>query len=339
MEGPVVTMADVARRAGVSVTTVSHALNGTRHVAPETVEIIRKAVAEIGYRRNETARALATATSTSIGLAMSIVTNPYFGELAHQLEERLRQAGFSLVLANTNDDSAQALDVLSDLQSRQVDGLIIVPLEGDPELTARFSTLIDHGPPLLFLDRRSELPVDQVHSDGERAVYDLADHLALAGHRRIGFVTGTFTSMSARDRLQGYERAVATLGLDDDPELVIGGESDEHVAQRVVHRHLSGPNRASALIVANNQMAIGALRAIRDLRLRVPEDIAIVGFDDFVGAELLQPGLTVVKQDVDALAAATVRLLLRRIAEPERKPHTVVIPTTFVHRGSCGCQP
>ncbi|MBK0419048.1 LacI family DNA-binding transcriptional regulator [Leucobacter sp. CSA1] len=330
-------MADVARRAGVSVTTVSHALNSTRRVAPATVELVMQAIAETGYRHNLTARALATSSTTTIGLAMSIVTNPYFGELAGQLEERLRQAGFSLVLANTNDDPGRALDVIEDLCARQVSGIIAVPIEGSPELTEALRRLSEQRFPLVFLDRPSDLPVDQVYSDGERSVYDLAEHLALLGHRRIGFVNGTTESASGLDRLAGYRRAVEALGIEDDPEMIIEGESDERVAQTAVRRHLGSPRRAEALIVSNNQMAIGALRAIREAGLSIPHDIAVVSFDDFKGADLLSPGLTVAKQDVDLLASSAVRLLLRQVSTPGRAPDTVVAKTRFVHRESCGC--
>ncbi|WP_226921631.1 LacI family DNA-binding transcriptional regulator [Georgenia subflava] len=330
-------MADVARVAGVSVTTVSHVINRTRNVAPETAEVVLGAVAKTGYRHNLAARALATSSTTTIGLAMSIVTNPYFGALAHSLEERFRQAGFSLVLANTNDDPVQALDVIEDLQARRVSGIIAVPLEGSPELTATFNHLVAARFPLVFLDRRSEIEVDQVYSENEGPVYELTTHLAELGHRRIGLVTGTSETMSAKDRLTGYTRAVTELGLDADPSLVISGESDESVAHTEVRRHLESHARATALVVANNQMAIGALRAVRDSGLKVPRDIAIASFDDFEGADLLDPGLTVVRQDTATLASSAVSLLLRRITNPSRQARTVTVPTTLEHRGSCGC--
>lgn len=330
-------MADVARAAGVSITTVSHVVNRTRNVAPATAELVQKAVAETGYRQNLAARALATSSTTTVGLAMSIVTNPYFGALTHSLEERFRQAGFSLVLANTNDDPLTAYDVIEDLRARRVSGIIAAPLEGSAELTASFMDLAAAQFPLVFLDRRSDLDVDQVYSESEGPIFDLTAHFAQLGHTRIGLVTGSDTSTSGKDRLVAYQQAVVDLGLDADPALVIRGESDELVAQAAVRRHLESDSRATALVVGNNQMAIGALRAIREVGLRLPEDIAVASFDDFEGADLLSPGLTVVKQDVGTLASSAVSLLLRRIANPARPKSKVVVPTTFHHRGSCGC--
>lgn len=331
-------MSEVARVAGVSTTTVSHVLNGTRHVAPETVELVMKAVTDTGYLRNQVARALATATSTSVGLAMSIITNPYFGGLANRLEDRLRQAGFSLVLANTNDDPVQTLDVLSDLRARQVAGVLLAPIEGNQDLHDALAEMARaEQPPLVIIDRPIDLRVDQVYSDNERSIFDLVDHLAVRGHRTIAYVDGTYNSMSSRDRLAGYQRAIVELGLDTDPALIIKGESSERTAYLAVSRYLSEPHEATALVVSNNQMAIGALGALKDLGLSVPEDIAFVTFDDFDGAALLQRGLTVMRQDVDSLASSAVRLMMSRISNPERDYTTVVVPTSFIHRGSCGC--
>ncbi|MFV0429763.1 MAG: LacI family DNA-binding transcriptional regulator [Arachnia sp.] len=339
MEVDVVTMADVARRAGVSVTTVSHVVNGTRHVAPATISLVNKVMAETGYRPNLAARALATSSTTTIGLALSIATNPYFGELTRSLEDRLRHAGFSLVLANTNDDATQALDVIDDLQSRQVSGLIVVPIDGNPAFAEMLHRLAEAQFPIALLDRPSALPIDQVYSGGHEAIFELTQHLARLGHQRIAYVHGTDESSSGRDRFEGFRAAVQAYHLDDSPRLVLEGRSDEHIAQTTVQHHLSAPDPCSAMVVSNNQMAIGALRAIRDLGLRVPQDVALVAFDDFEGADLLGPGITVAKQNVDALATGVVRAILQRVKRADRQPSTVVVPTTFVHRGSCGCAP
>ena len=331
------TMAEVARLAGVSVTTVSHVLNKTRPVAPETERLVRDAVARTGYRHNLAARALATQSTTTIGLAMSLVTNPYFGELARNVEERLRRAGFSLVLANTNDDAALEVEVIEHLRARRVSGLITVSLEGSAELTATLEGMRDEKFPVVLLDRRSTLEVDQVYSESEVSTFDLAAHLAAQGHRRIAFVAGSPESSTAMDRLTGHRRAVAELGLDDDPALVLAGDSDERRTTEVVAEHLSSSRRASALLVSNNQMTLGALRALRAAGLRIPRDIALVCYDDFDWADLFEPQLTAVAQDVPTLAASAVDLLLARIADPGRAPQRIVVPTALHHRESCGC--
>lgn len=331
------TMSEVARMAGVSITTVSHVINQTRKVAPTTEEQVRHAMTATGYRHNLTARALARQSTDTVGLAMSVVTNPYFGELVRGIEQQLRRAGFTLVLADTNDDPAVAMDVIDHLVARQVSGLIVNPLEGSAVFRRQLTGLLDDGLPLVCLDRRSTLACDQVYSECEQAMAQLTTHLHEHGHRRIGLVAGTATSMSAQDRLNGYRTAGADLGLIDDPNLVIRGESDQQIAMQQVLAHLRGPDPATALVVVNNQMSIGTLRAIKECGLRVPDDVALVCYDDFEWADLFEPQITARAQDVGALAARTVELLLARIADPSRTPEVAVIPTSFQHRHSCGC--
>ncbi|HEX3780816.1 MAG TPA: LacI family DNA-binding transcriptional regulator [Pseudonocardiaceae bacterium] len=331
-------MAEVARLAGVSTTTVSHVLNKTRRVAPETEELVLEVIARTGYRHNLAARALATQSTDTIGVAMSVVTNPYFAELIRDVERLLRRAGYTMVVADTNDDPVVEADVINHLLSRRVSGLIVSPLEGDAELTGALATMLDDGFPLLFLDRRSPLPGDQVYSECVDATYHLTAHLAAQGHRRIGFVRGSLNSMSAHDRLAGYRKAVVELGLDDDPRLVIPGESDERVTEQRVVAHLTTVDRpATALVVSNNQMTLGTMRALRQCRLRVATDIALICYDDFEWADLFDPRITAMAQDAATLAATAVDLLLGRIKNPDRPPRSVAVPPEFHHRDSCGC--
>ena len=331
------TMAEVAKLAGVSLSTVSHVINKTRYVSPETEEQVRRAMATTGYRHNLAARALATQSTDTIGLAMSLVTNPYFADLVRGIERRLRAAGYTLVLADTNDDSKVTMSVLDHLMARRISGLIVTPLEGDRDLSDSLRSLLDEHFPMLLLDRRSALPCDQVYSESIKAVDTLTTHLAEHGHTRIAYVMGSRAAMSAKDRLAGYRRAVRRLGLDRSPHLVLEGESEEAIAEARVLEHLRGPKPATALVVSNNQMTLGTLRAIRQLGLRIPEDIALVCYDDFEWADLFSPRLTAIAQDVDKLAAGAVELLLSRLRDSDRPPQQIIIPTSFRHRDSCGC--
>jgi len=331
-------MAEVARLAGVSSTTVSHVLNQTRRVSPETEELVLQAVARTGYRNNLAARALAIQSTDTVGVAMSVVTNPYFGELVRDIERVLRHAGYTMIVADTNDDPVVEVDVIDHLLARRVSGLIVSPLEGNAELTEGMSKLLDDGFPLLFLDRRSTLPGDQVYSECVDSIYHLTAHLAAQGHRRIGYVQGNLNTMSAQDRLTGYRKAISELGLDNDPLLVIAGESAARVTEQRVVAHLTTVDKpATALVVSNNQMTLGTMRAIRQCRLRVPRDIALICYDDFEWADLFDPQITAMAQDAATLATTAVDLLLARIKTPDRQPQAVALPTEFHHRDSCGC--
>ena len=332
------TMGDVARLAGVSTSTVSHVLNGTRVVAPETEEIVRQAVASTRYRHNLAARALATQSTHTIGLAMSVVTNPYFAELVRHIERRLRVAGYTLILADTTDDADVALDVVNHLLARRVSGLIINPLEGSKTLSRTLREVLEHHSPVVFLDRRSELAADQVYSECVESTYFLTTHLASLGHRRIGYIRGAPRMMSTNDRLAGYRKAVTDAGLDADAVLVIAGESDADVAERATFEHFTAAETpATALVVSNNQMSLGVMRALRRCGLKVPRDVAVICYDDFDWADLADPQLSAVAQDNFALADHVTDLLLKRIKDPNRPPQTIVVPTTFHHRESCGC--
>jgi LacI family transcriptional regulator len=169
------------------------------------------------------------------------------------------------------------------------------------------------------------------------SIYHLTAHLAQQGHRRIGYVQGNLNSMSAHDRLAGYRKAVKDLGLDDDPSLVIAGESDERVTEQRVAAHLASDDRASAVVVSNNQMTLGTMRAIKQSRLRVPRDIALICYDDFEWADLFDPQITAMAQDAASLAATAGDLLLTRMKSPDRPAQSVAVPTKFHHRASCGC--
>jgi LacI family transcriptional regulator len=243
-----------------------------------------------------------------------------------------------MILADTADDPLVEADVINHLLARRVSGLIVSPLEGNAELTGSLRQLLDSGFPLLFLDRRSALPCDQVYSECVESTYHLTAHLAAQGHRRIGYIRGSATSMSAQDRLAGYRKAVAELDLDDDPRLVIAGESDERITEQRVTAHLATADEpATALVVSNNQMTLGTMRAIRQCRLKVARDIALVCYDDFEWADLFDPRITAMAQDAATLAGRAVDLLLARIKSPARPPQAMTVPTEFRHRDSCGC--
>lgn len=332
------TMADVARVAGVSPTTVSHVLNGTRTVAPETEALVRQAVLTTRYRHNLAARAVATKSTKTIGLAISTITNPGFAELVRGIEREMRAQDYTLILADTAEDPAVERAVINDLLDRRVSALIVSPLEGDPGLDGTLNELIENGTPVVFLDRRSHLPVDQVFSECVDSTHALTSHLVDRGHQRIAYLCGKMTTMSARDRLEGYESAIRQSGVVSDPQMILAGESDTEIARKVVLDYFtSTATRATGLVVSNNQMTLGALRGLREAGLRVPEDVALVCYDDFEWADLASPQISATAQDHSALARHVVELTLSRLGNPALPPRTVVVPTTFQHRESCGC--
>ncbi|MFF9396475.1 LacI family DNA-binding transcriptional regulator [Streptomyces griseoluteus] len=334
------TMADVARSAGVSVATVSHVLNGTRPVLPHTRQAVLDAVEVLGYTPNSLARSLVTSRTRSIGLAVSAISNPYFTEILQGVEAAALEAGYSLLIADPHDDPGHELKVVQLLHERRVDGMIVAPSAEPGDLVAY---LRRQAVPTVLLDRVPEPAgpgqgsFDQVCAENSGPMAELVTHLASLGHRRIGLVAGLPGLSTTSERIAGYRQGLAAAGLGADDELVVSGNSEARGAERATAALLALPGAPTALVTANNAMTIGALRALRERGLSVPGDIALACFDDFAWADLFAPRLTAIAQPSREMGARAVRVLLERLAAPDREARTVRLPCTFVHRASCGC--
>ncbi|WP_051901097.1 LacI family DNA-binding transcriptional regulator [Streptomyces aureus] len=334
------TMADVARRAGVSIATVSHVLNGTRPVLPATRQSVVDAIEELGYTPNTLARSLVTSRTRSIGLAVSAISNPYFTEILQGVEAQALEHGYGLLIADPHDDPGHERKVVQLLHERRVDGMIIVP-SAAPDALLRY--LGQHDVPTVFLDRLVDPPAgsglrhDQVCAENTAPMASLVTHLAERGHRRIGLVAGLPGLSTAAERITGYRHGLAQAGLPYDERLVAHGDSRTSTAEEATHRLLSLAAPPDALVTGDNAMTVGALRALRDRGLSVPGDLALCCFDDFSWADLFTPRLTVIAQPSREIGATAVRLLLERLASPLLGTRTVRLPSAFVHRTSCGC--
>ncbi|MBP1325283.1 LacI family transcriptional regulator [Leucobacter exalbidus] len=331
------TMADVARLSGVSSSTVSHVLNGTRHVNAETRGRVEHAVSELGYRRNTAARTLAGGSSHTIGLAISGLTNPYFGPLLHAIEQRVSAAGFVLVLGDTHDEDAMEHRVVESLIDRNVDGLIVAPSRGFIDVVGPL--VQQSGTPLVLLDRGLDWPCDQVTPENRQSARTLTEHLIEHGHRRIAVVSGLQGLDSTRERLAGYRDALVAARIDADERLILHADSSTETAEALVYELLSEPDPPTALVSLNNAMTIGTLRAARRTARHIPRDLAFAAYDDFEWSDLFEPGLTAIAQDVVRLGNETVDLLLSRIAGSDAPFTHRVIETSFHRRTSCGCTP
>jgi LacI family transcriptional regulator len=319
-----VTMSDVARLAGVSVTTVSHVVNGTRPASAATRQRVLAAIERTGYSPNTIARALARARTQSLGLAIGGLGNPYLSELIAAVEGAATAAGYTLLLGDTRDDPEHEARIVAALVERRVDGLLLAPSGPAPA---------EHSVPVVLLDRFLDVPLDQVGSENTEPTAELVVHLAALGHTRIGMVSGRRGLATTDERIAGYRLGLERSGLAE-PLLEEGG-SQRDVAREAAHRLLE--RGATGLVSGNNFMTIGILRALAERGLRVPQDIALVGFDDFEWADLLAPRLTVIAQPVAEIGARAVELLLSRLEDPAQPPRTERLAATFVHRDSCGC--
>ncbi len=331
------TMSEVARRAGVSVTTVSHVINKTRPVSEQARRAVESAIQDTGYVPNLIARSLATASTRSIGLAVSALTNPYLGELSSAIESTAAEAGYTVLLADTHDDAAQEERVLRVLRNRRVDGVLLATSMGAPALRCLLADLPGPAAPIVFIDRLATAEFDRIGVENVASTAGLVSHLAERGHRRIGMIAGREGLVTTVERIEGYRHGLASHGLPHDPALEASGGSDAEPARAAVHRLLDLSDPPTALVSGNNHMTVGVLRGLRDRGLTVPDDIAVVAFDDVEWGDLLPAPLTAVTQPWQHIGRQATRMLLDRLAGDTAPPRTVQLAPTWVHRRSCGC--
>ena len=328
------TIVDVARRAGVATSTVSHVLNGTRFVSPGTAEAVRAAVAVVGYTPNVLARALARSTTNTVGLALSSTTNRYFADVINAIEAECAAAGLLVLLANTHDEKGRELQIVAELHQRRVDGIILAPC-CDPAGHA-LDYLRDKNVPTVLVDRLPEAGFDGVGVENVEAVGEMVAHLAGMGHRRIGLLGGQASFTTAVERARGFRAALERNRLPVDEDLISIGHTDLEMARAAAAGMLTGPAPVDAFVGGNNLNTIGVLMAIRDRGLAVPRDIAIVGFDDFEWVDAFEPRITAMVQPCQEIGRTAAAMLKARMSGAGEPPRTVRLPPRFVVRDSCG---
>lgn len=329
------TIVDVARRAGVSVSTVSHVVNGTRRVNAETAQLVEEAIAFVGFRPNALARSLKRASTDSVGIAMSVISNPYFSDIVCAIEAECARLGLMVFLSDTQDKSAQELKVVQALHQRRVDGIILAP-SADPERRA-LKYLEDSRIPFVLVDRLLSRRFDQVGVQNRSAMQTLVAHLIAHGHKRIAFVAGQSGFSTARERTQGYKAALKAGGLAYDEALLVAASTSTQAAALSTRKLFELADPPTALAAGNNLATIGAMHGLRELGLRVPDDVALVGFDDFEWADYFEPRLTVIAQPCQEIGREAASLLIERITKPDSARRTIRLKPRLVVRTSCGC--
>lgn len=346
------TMSEVAEAAGCSTSTVSHVLNGTRTVGADTRRRVERAAAELGYRRRVTRPGRAPRNLTAVGITLSGLSNPYFSELVQGVDRELARAGRVLVLADTHDDPETERRAVASLLSHRVEALVMAPTAGWARYT--WPLLRERRVPFVLVDRIVEINpaaapaaeergvaglagVDQVGVENEPGACVLVEHLLSLGHRRVGMVTGLPGLSTTVERENGYRRAHERRHVPVDDSLIVCGESNLDGGRHALARLLDRPDPPTAVFSGNNAMTVGVLTALEARGVSVPGDLAMVAFDDLEFSPLVRPRLTAAAQPCHAMAARAVRLLLERLADPDRPARTVRIPASIEHRDSCGC--
>lgn len=322
-------MVDVARHAGTSQKTVSRVVNVEGGVRPETVERVQRAIAELGFRRNDGASHLRRGTSTaSIGLVLEDLAGPFYAAVTAAVERAARERGHLLLTGSADGDPDRAGSLVQAFAARRVDGLLIAPnLVGDEVLTANLPPDV----PAVLLDRPSaDRGTDEVVSDNAGGVAQAVHHLAGRGHRRIAYLGDDERYWTARQRRDGFLAAGAELGLPTDGMVSLGALAPADIAA-AAERWAAAETPVTAVVTGNNLASAALLRHLHD---RPGPRPAHVGFDEIDLADVLDPPLTTVAQDAGAIGRAAVALLFERIASPDLPSRHVVVPTRLTVRGS-----
>lgn len=309
------TVRDVAARAGVSPMTVSRTLSGGKNVRPELQERVWAAVSELGYRRNENARSIRPGQSSGlIGVAITNLANPYYGEFAIGVEEEASAWGRRILLGNSGEDQERERQLVADFLGRQVDGMVVVPAAGDDASHLGAERL--DGRPLVLASRLAPgITADAVVLDDVGGAERATTALIEAGHRRIGYLGNVTSVFTGQRRYEGFTRAHAAAGLEPDPQLVHREQQDVAAAAAAMDALLDLPLPPTAVFAANNRNAIGAVTAIARRLPGAGELLpALVSFDGFELAELSPVPLTIVDHDARALGRVAARLLLERVS-------------------------
>jgi LacI family transcriptional regulator len=319
-----VTIRDVAAAAQVSPATVSRVLNGQIQVADELRVRVEVAVAQLGYRPNGLARSLRMQATMVLGVVIADVTNPFFTAMVRGIEDTAQAAGYSVVLANADEDLAKERCYLEVAAAEQMAGVVLSPASSrrtDVSLLAR------HGIPLVTVDRQlSDPDIDSVSINNHLAARQVTEHLADQGCRRIAFVSGPSVTSTGQRRLAGYRTALKARGLDSGDDLVKQADFRVEGGYEATLDLLSARRRPDGLLVSNNLMALGALQALQEKGVDIPGDIAFASFDGISWARTLRPTLTVVEQPTYEIGRRAAALLLARIRGEKGPAQKVVLP-------------
>jgi LacI family transcriptional regulator len=328
-----ITIRDVAREAGVSIKTVSRVVNKEPNVNPATAARVSEVVERLNYRPNEMARRLKGYRSRTIGLMVDDISNPFMATCAQAIEGVAWEHGYALILCDSHADLQVEGAYIGLLMQRQIDGLLLVPAYGR---NVHLKTEQQAGLPIVAFDRPAEgVQTDTVLVQNRAGAREATEHLIWHGHERIAFVGDVRHFYTARKRLEGYKEALKAANLKPINKLDV---HSIELGEKVTKSFLDASDPPTALFAANILTALGALRATEHLGIRVPEDLALIGFDDFELSPVLRPRFTLVQQPTAELGRRAAEMLFDRLnGEGRPEPQRLVLPTELVVRESCGC--
>jgi len=310
-----VSLKDIAEKVGVSTALVSYVINGLekeKRVGAEVVERIKKAALELNYKPNQIAQSLRTGSTKTIGLIVADIANPFFGNLARVIEDEASRCGYTVIFGSSDEDSNKSASLIDTLLNRQVDGFIIVPAEGTE---MQIKTLHRSGIPLVLADRYfTDINTNYVALYNFKASYDAVSHLIENGHKRIGMVAYQSTLIHMQERIRGYLEAMVRYDPKSDIRIeVVRYDKIDADTSNAIDKLTRGEKKVDALIFATNALTISGLYSIKKLNLKVPEELAIIGFDGNAAFDFFSSPITYIEQPIEEIGKEAVRVLVDQI--------------------------
>ncbi len=325
-------MKQVAEKARVSTTTVSHVINNTRVVSEDARERVLAVIQELRYIPSAVARSLKNDRTHTLGMMIPNNSNPYFAEIIQSLEDTCFEFGYNIILCNSYDDPKKQAAYIRVLMEKRIDGLILVSSGSDEELTR---LLADEGIPKVLVDRELDgVAADFIEADHEDGGYQATQYLISLGHTRIACVAGPENILASAARIRGYQRALQQAGISYDPALLVHADFTSQGGFNAFQHLLALADRPSAIFASNDLMAIGGICAANQAGIRIPDDLSVIGYDDIALASFSTPPLTTIAQPKQAIGRLTAEVLVQRIKCPESSLRRELIKSQLVVRSS-----
>lgn len=328
-----VTIYDVAREAGVSMATVSRVVNNNPNVKPQTRKKVFEAIERLGYRPNAVARGLASKKTTTVGVVIPDISNSIFSEVARGIEDIANMYHYNIILCNADKKKEKEIRVINTLLEKQVDGLLFMGGTVTEEHMQAFKTA--SVPIVLCGTTEEHQQMPSVDIDHEAAAFDAVQQLLKNGHRRIGMISGTLQDpANGYARYQGYKKALEQAGIEVNDELVRIGNYRYESGVEVMRYFLGLADKPTAIFAATDEMAIGAIHAVQDQGLKVPDDMSVISVDNIRMASMVRPQLTTVAQPMYDIGAVSMRLLTKLMNKEAVEMSTVTLPHEIIQRQS-----
>jgi len=327
------TITDVAQLAGVSTTTVSHHINGTRYVSEDLKGRVEEAIKTLGYQPNSLARGLRRGESKTFGLIVPDNSNPFFAEILRQIENIGYEHGYSVILYNSDGDIKKEIAYTDLLFAKQVDGIVFISTNNSYE---HLQQLTNKGIPIIIIDRDIPLKnTDVLLVDNFMGGYLATQYLIQLGHTKIACITGPSLLTPSAERVNGYKKALQEANLELKPEWIIPGDFQFDGGEKGIGQILKMSARPTAIFACNDLMALGVMRGLRNSGYSVPQDYSLIGFDDVPLSSIISPALTTIAQPINKISKLEIELLLKRIQLNDEAKERTVLPVQLVIRESC----